>query len=149
MAAGAKSKKPMRSNFFRIVSRTELLTLGRRGPCGTFWNPMSRATRAPQGRLMKKHHLQVAYCVSAPPMRGPRAIPICPKPIMAPMAAGRLCRGKRIASIVSPPFWRPEPPMPARARPTMSMLDDWATAQMREPNSKKAKKARKVHLALK
>lgn len=39
----------------------------------------------------------------------------------------------------------PEDPMPATARPIMSMVDDWATPQIRDPSSKMAKQTRYVH----
>jgi hypothetical protein len=47
--------------------------------------------------------------------------------------------------IVYAPFRRPDPPIPANARPTMSMLEDVAAPQRTEPNSKMAKKERNVH----
>ena len=40
------------------------------------------------------------------------------------------------------PAKTPATPMPATARPTMSMVEEVATPQMREPSSKMKKKAR-------
>jgi hypothetical protein len=52
--------------------------------------------------------------------------------------------GIHTATIVKAPFTMPEPPMPATALPTMNIFEDVATPQMREPNSKSAKKNIKV-----
>jgi hypothetical protein len=46
---------------------------------------------------------------------------------------------------VKAPFWIPEAPIPAIARPTMSIMEELATPQIREPSSKREKKARNVH----
>jgi hypothetical protein len=51
--------------------------------------------------------------------------------------------------ICIPPFMRPEPPRPATARPTMSMVELVATPHRREPNSKSPKKEMNVHFVLK
>lgn len=64
---------------------------------------------------------------------------------MNPMNIGRLCIGKMLAKILSAPFTMPEDPIPATARPTISIFDEVATPQMREPSSKSEKKPRKVH----
>lgn len=37
--------------------------------------------------------------------------------------------------IVIPPFMRPDAPIPAIARPPMSMLDEFASAHIRDPIS--------------
>jgi hypothetical protein len=47
--------------------------------------------------------------------------------------------------IVRAPFTRPELPSPATARPIINILEDWATPHNTEPNSKRARKARKVY----
>jgi hypothetical protein len=47
--------------------------------------------------------------------------------------------------IVKPPFISPAPPMPATARPTINILDDVATPQRREPNSKRHRKSMYVN----
>jgi hypothetical protein len=39
----------------------------------------------------------------------------------------------------------PEVPSPAITRPTMSIADEFASPQMREPSSKTKKKPKKVH----
>jgi len=58
---------------------------------------------------------------------------------------GRRANGIDPAAIVRAPFWRPEAPIPATARPTINIFEDEAMPQRREPNSKTAKNARKVH----
>lgn len=47
--------------------------------------------------------------------------------------------------IVIEPVAMPAAPKPATNRPTMNMGDETAAPQMIEPNSKMAKKAKKVH----
>jgi hypothetical protein len=58
---------------------------------------------------------------------------------------GLLVMGTQAAIMENPPFWMPEHPIPATARPTISILDEVATAQSRDPSSKMAKKTMKVH----
>lgn len=38
------------------------------------------ATKRPQGRFMKKHQRQVAYCVKEPPTKGPRTLAMFAQP---------------------------------------------------------------------
>lgn len=64
---------------------------------------------------------------------------------MIPKYFGRLCNGTDADVMVRPPFMSPEPPMPATALPTISILDEVATAQRREPNSKMAKYVRNAY----
>ena len=52
--------------------------------------------------------------------------------------------GTHAEIIVSIPFISPEPPIPATARPTISMLEEVATPHNREPISKRTTKAKKV-----
>lgn len=40
---------------------------------------------------------------------------------------------------------RPEPPIPATARPTINILDELAAPHSAEPNSKNVRKVRKVY----
>jgi hypothetical protein len=47
--------------------------------------------------------------------------------------------------IVRVPFIKPEHPIPATARAMMSILDEFAIPQSREPSSNTKKKAKKVH----
>jgi hypothetical protein len=47
--------------------------------------------------------------------------------------------------MVKAPFRIPEVPIPATARPTINIFEEVDTAQINEPNSKRAKKAMKVH----
>ena len=48
--------------------------------------------------------------------------------------------------MVKAPFWIPDAPNPATARPIINIFEEEATPQTNEPNSNRAKKARKVHL---
>jgi hypothetical protein len=54
-------------------------------------------------------------------------------------------KGTQADIIVNDPFISPELPSPATARPIINMLLDTAMPQRREPNSKTAKKAKKVY----
>jgi hypothetical protein len=58
---------------------------------------------------------------------------------------GLLCIGTAPATIVRAPLDIPEDPIPAIARPTMSIFDEVATPQIKEPSSKTAKKPRNTH----
>jgi hypothetical protein len=53
--------------------------------------------------------------------------------------------GTHPAMIVKAPFRIPEVPIPAIVRPTINIFDEVDTPQINEPNSKRAKKAIKVH----
>jgi hypothetical protein len=64
---------------------------------------------------------------------------------MIPKYFGRLCNGIDADRIVIPPFMSTELPMPATALATISILDEVATAQRREPSSKMAKYVRNVY----
>ena len=66
------------------------------------------------------------------------------QPIPIPVRAGRLAMGTDPAIIVKIPFWIPDAPRPATARPTISIFEDEAKPQIKEPTSKMAKKTRKV-----
>ena len=61
---------------------------------------------------------------------------------MIPKYLGRLCSGIEIDKMVKPPFISPEEPIPAMARPMMSIVEDCATPQMSEPTSKMKKQDR-------
>lgn len=58
---------------------------------------------------------------------------------------GRLSNGTAPAIIVMPPFKRPELPIPAIALPPISMDEELASPQMRDPSSKRPKKMRYDH----
>ena len=75
-------------------------------------------------------------------MIGPRIVPIWAKPIIIPKYFGRLCSGIEPDRMVRPPFISPEDPIPATARPMMSIVEDLATPQMSEPTSKMKKQVR-------
>ena len=47
--------------------------------------------------------------------------------------------------MVAAPFRIPEVPIPATARPTINIVEDVEMPHIKEPNSKRAKKAMKVH----
>jgi hypothetical protein len=47
--------------------------------------------------------------------------------------------------MVKAPFSIPDVPIPATARPTINIFEEVAKAQINDPSSKSAKKARKVH----
>ena len=47
--------------------------------------------------------------------------------------------------IVMAPFWSPEVPIPAMARPAMSIFDELAAPQTSEPAANRNKKEMKVH----
>jgi len=53
--------------------------------------------------------------------------------------------GASVATIVSPPFMRPAAPIPATARPIISMSDELAAAHRTEPSSKTTANARKEY----
>jgi hypothetical protein len=97
---------------------------------------------APVGRLMRKHHRQVAWLVNAPPMSGATTVPIEKTETMRPVKTGRCSMGVTIAITDNPPDTTPEPPTPAIARPTMNIVEELATPQRSEPRRKIAKKDR-------
>jgi hypothetical protein len=66
-------------------------------------------------------------------------------PVWMPNSPGRLPRGTELETMVNAPFWMPDVPMPAMARPTINILDDVDTPHSRDPNMKMKKKVRKVH----
>lgn len=75
-------------------------------------------------------------------------MPSCAIPWQIPMSSGRLWIGTAAAMIVKAPFCRPAVPIPAIALPTISILEEVATPQSRDPTSKRQKKVTKVHLFL-
>lgn len=50
--------------------------------------------------------------------------------------------------MVMAPFWIPEVPSPATARPIMSIVDETATPQSNDPTRKMQKKVMNTHLNL-
>lgn len=58
---------------------------------------------------------------------------------------GLFAMGTHPAIIVKAPFKIPEFPIPAIARPKINIIEEVETAQINEPNSKRAKKTMKVH----
>jgi hypothetical protein len=91
----------------------------------------------------------VVYCVNAPPIKGPKTVPICATDIRLPSSRGLFLSGTEAVMMVRAPFIKPDPPIPATALPTINMSDETETPHNRDPNSKTTKKARKVYLELK
>jgi hypothetical protein len=91
------------------------------------------------------HQRQVVYCVRAPPRSGPQATPSWPMPTSMPCRKGSFWGGVQAIHIVIAPFKRPDAPMPATARPAMSMAEDWAAPHRAEPIWKIKKNPRKDH----
>jgi len=58
---------------------------------------------------------------------------------------GLFSSGAEALMMVNAPFTSPAPPSPATALPTINMLEDTATPQSKVPNSKRARKERKVY----
>jgi hypothetical protein len=58
---------------------------------------------------------------------------------------GLFAIGTHPAIMVKAPLRIPEVPIPETARPTINIFDEVANAQIKEPISKRAKKAMKVH----
>ena len=67
-------------------------------------------------------------------------------PMTIPIRTGRRSRGAAAAIMVRPPFWIPDVPTPATARPMMSMVDELATPHSSEPTSKRSRNERNIHL---
>jgi hypothetical protein len=67
------------------------------------------------------------------------------QPLLGELIHGLLCIGTAPATIVKAPLAMPDDPIPAIARPTMSILDGVATPHIKEPSSKTAKKPRNTH----
>lgn len=65
---------------------------------------------------------------------------------MMPKSMGLLYNGAAAAMIVIVPFDSPELPIPAMARPMMSISEDWAAPQSTEPNSNTPRKVMNVYL---
>jgi hypothetical protein len=65
------------------------------------------------------------------------------------MSVGRFEGEDAIAIIVRAPLMTPEPPIPATARPTMSILLEVAKAQTNDPSSNTATKHKKEYFRLK
>jgi len=84
---------------------------------------------------MPKHHLQVAFSVKAPPIKGP-AIAATPKTAdMTPRYAGLRSSGIILLTIRSPPEKIPEAPKPAIARPRIRAVELGAVVHTSEPIS--------------
>lgn len=66
---------------------------------------------------------------------------------------GLLSTGDTVATTTNPPFIRPDPPIPAIARPTISIIELWEIPQTRDPPSNIERKTKKViyhaHISIK
>src|SRR5690242_3548821 len=82
------------------------------------------------------HHLQDAPSVSPPPMSGPATAAMPYVMPMIPVYVARFAGSAEKAEIVYTPGATPEAPRPAMARPTITVVEFWATALIRLPNSK-------------
>ena len=99
-------------------------------------NRMPTIAMAPSGRLMKKHHRQVALSLKTPPTSGPTTDAT---PYMLPSNAeyfGRLTGGTLKAIMMKLPAKIPAEPRPEIARPTMRVIELGATPQTKLPISK-------------
>lgn len=81
-------------------------------------------------------------------MSGPETMPICAMPITMPMYIGILAFGTLVLRIPRLPFERPLIPIPEIALPTMNMVDDLATPQIKDPSSNKKTNDRNVPFVL-
>jgi hypothetical protein len=63
---------------------------------------------------------------------------------MIPIIVGLFLIGTAPARIFNAPFSMPDDPIPAIARPTMSILEELATPQIKEPTSNMLKKERNI-----
>jgi hypothetical protein len=70
--------------------------------------------------------------------------PLCTKLNGTYRLRGLLSWGETTAMIVNPPFISPEPPIPAMARPMMSIMELVATPHSSEPSSNIERKTRNV-----
>lgn len=96
--------------------------------------------------LLQRH---VVYCVKAPPINGPKIIPICATDVRLPRKTGLFLNGTEAVMIVRAPFVKPDLPSPATALPTINILEDLETPHSKDPNSNTPKKLRNVCLELK
>jgi hypothetical protein len=67
-------------------------------------------------------------------------------PSVKPVYTGLFCRGTQCAMIIIAPDSIPAAPAPATARPAMSVMEFFATPQMRDPSSKTDMAARNTNL---
>jgi hypothetical protein len=100
-------------------------------------------------RLTQKHHLHETLSVRTPPKRGPTTDEIPNMLDKAAMNIGRLIRGTVKPTIVMPPENNADAPAPATARPTMSITEFLAAAQIIEPSSNRTRANKYVYLTLK
>lgn len=91
----------------------------------------------------------MVYCVKAPPIKGLKIIPICVTDVRLPRNTGLLLNGTEAVMIARALFVKSDPPSPATALPTISILEDLETPHSKDPNSNTPKKLRNVCLELK
>ncbi len=84
---------------------------------------------------IQKHHLQLAWSVSAPPRMGPKQTAKPKELTTIPMYSGLLSSGTEKPMIPRAPWNNPAAPTPAMARPRMKTDDFGAAAHKIEPTS--------------
>lgn len=77
---------------------------------------------APRGKSIQKHHLQLACCVSAPPINGPIILATANTTPTIPEQIGLKCNGTVKKVLITLPPKIPLLPNPAIARPTVSTM---------------------------
>ena len=87
--------------------------------------------------------------VNAPPINGPKIIPICATDVRLPRKTGLFLNGTEAVMIVRAPFVKPDPPSRGPALLTINILEDLEARHNKDPNSNTPKKVRKVCLELK
>ena len=145
--AGAKSTKPVMSKSCTASFNVQVDFF-----ClyeGNWMKTIIAMVIAPTGRLIQKHQRHEACSVKAPPISGAMTCPAPAIEMSIPISVGRFAGDAATATMVSAPLMIPEAPIPATARPRMSILLDVANAQIRDPNSNPATKQRKENFRLK
>ena len=108
---------------------------------------VKRAT-PPKGRLIQKHHRQLARSVNTPPNSGPTTDDMPNMLDRSDMYNALFLSATEKPTIVIPPENSAAAPAPAMARPTMSITELVAAAQTMEPISNMRRAERYVHLIL-
>lgn len=129
---GMKMAPPVRSKLL-ILSPTLRLRLS---GGGLKKKNMVASVTAPGGKLIQKHHRQVAFSEKTPDKMGPRMTPSAKQLLQMPMNKGFVLGEAMSRTMVIPPVARPEAPMPATARPTMKALLVWAQPHTMLPTRK-------------
>lgn len=137
---GTRTSVPIRSIFCNFSLKGSLAS-GLSARLGKL-TAIRTKTIAPSGKLIPKQARQLKASIKAPPIIGELIIAILPPALAMPVNSGLLCSGKECVIIVRNPAFRPLAPRPARARPTMNILEVVAIVHSSEPNSKIAREAK-------